>query len=209
MTDKLALYNGALRKCGAARLAALSDEGEGRRALDECYAERLKLCLESGFWNFATRLVQLTASPSIATGFGYRYGFDKPDDWVKTAAVTLDAHGLEPLLFYEDLTDFWLADMETIYVRYVSNDQDWGMDLGRWPAGFTDFVQADLAWEICERLTSSAAKKDDLEKRRKTALLNALNRDAMNQPVTRFPPPGRLVMSRGASGMREQGRRFR
>ncbi|MBZ9888945.1 hypothetical protein LB559_13430 [Mesorhizobium sp. BR1-1-3] len=202
MTDQLSLYNGALIKLGQPRLSALTDEGKARRALDAEYAKTLKACLEAAFWNFAMRFVQLEATPSVGSSFGYRYVFDKPDDWIRTAGVTLDGYGKVPLLDYDDRASLLLADNETIYLRYVSNDQDYGMDLGLWPQTFVDFVETSLAWTVCEEVTGSADRKDRLEKARSIAKYKASNTDAMNEAVTRYPPAGRLVQSRGSSSRR-------
>lgn len=202
MTDQLSLYNGALIKLGQPRLAALTDEGKARRALDAEYAKTVKGCLEAAFWNFAMRFVQLEATPSAGSSFGYQYIFDKPDDWIRTAGVTIDGYGKVPLLDYDDRASLLLADYATIYLRYVSNDQDYGLDLGLWPQTFVDYVETCLAWAICEEVTGSADRKDRLEKARSIAKYKASNTDAMNEAVTRYPPPGRLVQSRGSSSRR-------
>ncbi|ESZ07177.1 MULTISPECIES: phage connector family protein [unclassified Mesorhizobium] len=199
MTDQLSLYNGALIKLGQPRLAALTDEGKARRALDAEYAKTVKGCLEAAFWNFAMRFVQLEATPSVETNFGYQYAFDKPDDWLRTAGVTSDDFGKVPLLDYDDRTSRILAGQSIIYLRYVSNDEDYGLDLGLWPQTFVDYVETCLAWATCEEVTGSAERKDRLEKARDKAKYKASNTDAMNEAVTRYPPPGRLVQSRGSS----------
>lgn len=206
MTDQLSLYNGALLKLAQPRLATLTDEGTARRALDFCYAKVVKGCLEAGLWNFAMRFAEATASPSVSTSFGYSYVFDKPDDWLRTAGVWEDGTQKVPLLDYADRASVWLANREKIYVGWVSNDTDYGLDLGLWPETFVDYVESVLAKTICLEVTGSESKKDGLEKDEKVALSKASNRDAMNEPVTRFPPPGRLVQSRRASRNTEHGR---
>lgn len=207
MTSRLALYNGALRKLGQPRLSALTDEGKGRRALDDCYDEVVAFCLERGLWNFAMRLVELETTPSADTTFGYSCIFDKPDDWIRTAGVTSDPRGNSPLLAYDDRADYWLADIDTIYVRYVSNDPAYGLDLGRWPESFVQYVQTVLAFESCETVTGSDSRKGRLEKDVKAAFSNASNKDAMNEPSTRFLPVGRILSARGSAYNRQGWRR--
>lgn len=196
MADQLSLYNGALIKIGQPRLAALTDECKARRALDFAYAKTVKACLEAGLWNFAMRFSSATASPSMETLLGYQFVFDKPQDWLRTAGVTVDAYGRVPLLDYDDRIDYWVADIETIYVRYVSIDENYGLDLGRWPESFVDYVETSLAVATCEEITGSNTKLEKLEKDREKAWRKASNRDVMNEPVTKFPPVGRLVRSR-------------
>ncbi len=205
MTDRLSLYNGALLKLGAVRLAALTDEGKGRRALDYVFDKVVKGCLEGGFWNFAMRAVQLNTSPSIGSNYGYQYVFDKPEDWLRTAGLTVDAHGRMPLLHYDDRASFIFADIETIYMKYVSIHEDYGLNFGLWPALFVDYVECSLAWMCCEEVTGSAEKRERLEKDREKAKTRSSNVDAMNEPVMRLTQPGRLVQSRGSSMSREHG----
>lgn len=206
MTDQLSLYNGALQKVGQPRLVALTDEGPARRALDDCYAKVVKGCLEAGLWNFAMRFAEATTSPSVAANYGYRYVFDKPDDWLRTAGVWEDGDKRSPLLDYDDRGSHWMANQETIYVQWVSNDEDYGLDLGLWPESFVEFVEYRLAKTICVDVTGSETKLDKLQEGEERARRIASNRDAMNEAVTRFPPSGRLVRSRRASRNTEHGR---
>src|SRR5258708_823139 len=122
MTDKLSLYNGALTEfLGERKLANLTENREPRRVLDEIWdGGALRYCLEQGLWNFAMRTIQLTYSPSVEPDFGFRYAFDKPTDWVRTAALCVDEFFRCPLLQYNDEAGFWFADIDTIYVRYIS-----------------------------------------------------------------------------------------
>lgn len=207
MADQLSLYKGALLKLGQPRIVTLTDEGTARRALDDCYAKVVKACLEAGLWNFAMRFSEVTTSPSVGSNYGYQYVFDKPDDWLRTAGVWEDGDKRIPLLDYDDRTSRWLANRETIYAQWVSNDPDYGMDLGLWPESFVDFVEYRLARTVCVDVTGSETKLDQLKKDEKDARRLASNRDAMNEAVTRFPPPGRLVLARRASRNTEQGRR--
>jgi len=206
MADQLSLYNGALLKLGQPRLVTLTDEGKARRALDDCYANVVKACLEAGLWNFARRFAQVEADPSRSSGFGYAHVFAKPDDWLRTSGVWEDASKRAPLLDYDDRGDDWLANRDTIYVEWISNDDEYGMNLGRWPESFVDFVEFRLARTVCVDVTGSETKLDKLEHGEKRAKSLASSRDAMNEAVTRFPPPGRLVSSRRSSRNTEHGR---
>lgn len=203
MTTKLLVYNGALRALGQPRLAALTDSIKARYCLDAAYDEAVEYCLEQGFWNFAMRTVQLDTTPSVETEFGYQYLFDRPNDWVRTAALSADEYGSVPLLNYEDRTDYWLADVTPIYLWYVSNDDNYGLDLGRWPQTFTRYVQHHLAYECCVDITGSETKKAGLAEDVKIARRDALAKDALNGPVMKFLPQGRLVSSRGSNRNRE------
>jgi hypothetical protein len=204
MVGKLSLYNGALRVLGERALASLTESRESRRALDEAYDSTLAFCLEQGQWNFAIRSIEAIPTPNIAPAFGYANAFTKPEDWVRTVGLTTDDLFRVPLLEYTDERGYWYADQDVIYVRYVSNSIDYGMDLSRWPASFQRYVELSLANDVCERLTQNASKKESLERDLRRAAVNARNKDAMNEASIR-PPPGSWITARWAGG---NGRRY-
>src|SRR3546814_15520749 len=85
---QLSLYNGALRLCGEAKLANLTEDREPRYVLDDVWDDgALRHCLQQGLWNFAMRTVEAEYSPSVEPSFGFRRAFDKPIDWVRPAAM--------------------------------------------------------------------------------------------------------------------------
>ncbi|MGE0231431.1 MAG: hypothetical protein AB7O39_03160 [Flavobacteriaceae bacterium] len=209
MTDKLSLYNGALLHLDEEPLASLSETGNKKKKLDAAYDSVFRWCLEQGFWNFALRAVTLEPSDSLTSEFGYSLVFEKPDDWIRTAAMSADEYGRIPLLNYEDRKDYWLADIEPIYLWYVSNDADYGADLGKWPESYVNFFQYALAHRICGAVTGGQSRKQELLEMMMRAKRDASNKDGMNQPATRFPPSGRLVASRGGSGLGSREGRYR
>lgn len=202
MASKLGLFNAALRIIGETKLASVTEATERRYKLDDTYDGSLALCLENGYWNFALRTLRIDANPSVETTFGFGHVFDKPTDWVRTAALTADEYLRIPLLRYEDATAYWFADVDPIYVQYVSNDESYGMDLGAWPQSFTRYVEYQLASDICEGITQNSSKGEGLEKLLVRAKRNALNKDAMNEASPRFPPTGSWVMARGSGPSR-------
>lgn len=198
MTDKLSLYNGALRELGQRKLASLSEARDSRRFLDDAWDDgAISFCLELGQWKFATRSVMLDFSPSITPGFGYTYAFDLPEDHVKLIGVWSDANMAEPLRAYRAEGGGYLyASIETIYISYVSNHTTYGLDYSRWPSRFTKVVEAHLAAEIALALTGDREKKGDMILLRdKMYLPLALSNDAQQNP-TRFPPVGGWVRAR-------------
>ena len=208
MAIQLELYQGALLELGERPLAALTDETESRRALDSVWnGGDLKLyLLQQGMWDFAMRSTELTYSPSITPGWGYQYAFDKPVDWVRTAGISADEYFRQPLNDYYDEQAFWFCDYETIYVRYISNDPDYGYDMTRWPPSFVRWIETYLAYRIAVRVTGSTSIRDDMYKLQGRMLVEARSHDAMNDPAG-FPPSGSWVRSRGAYGSRERGNR--
>jgi hypothetical protein len=206
-TSKLKLYNGALLIAGERELASLSEERASRRDLDLVYDDGgVRFCLEQAQWKFAMRTVMIDYSSSIEPDFGYRRAFDKPTDWVITSAVCSDEFFNSPLTQYADETGFWFSDLDTIYVRYVSDDVDYGSDLSLWPATFTEFVKAYFASKCIRKWTSDENKALDVQKYAGRMLSIAKNKDAMAGPAS-FPPQGAWVRSRTGTVRRDPGSR--
>lgn len=199
MTNKLSLYNGALRILKHRKIA-LTDNVEARHLLDDEYDKVIAWCLEQGLWNFALRATALEADVEIEPEFGHSYAFEQPLDYVRLNAISSNGHFNPTLEHYVDEGGYWLASTNPIYVSYVSNGNDFGGDLSRWTATFVLAVEYELAYRIAPHLTSmgeDAAR--ELERRRDKSMRDARSKDALNQPAQR-PPPGRLVQSRIGSG---------
>jgi hypothetical protein len=199
MPSKLSLYNSAcVTFLGERKLSSLTENVVMRRRLDAAWDDDfLRGVLSSGLWNHAIRSVQLDYSPSVEPDFGYRRAFDKSSDWVRTAIVASDEYFKCALTQYSDEAGYLFADLDTIYVRFVSDDTDYGADLSLWPKKFTEFAACDLALKVAKATTGSDADVDALEKRRKRLLLAARSTDAMDEP-TQFPPRGSWVTARTA-----------
>lgn len=202
MTSKLDLYNQALLILGERRLASLGEAREPRRALDDAWESSLRFCLEQGFWNFAMRAIEAQASASVVPTFGYAHAFTKPNDWIRSYQVSASETFDPPLLNFVDEPNYWYADSDPLYVRYVSDDTVYGRDMSIWPETFTDYVAHHLALRTSSRITGNAAD-DALRAATRRARADARSKDAMNEP-TRFPPAGTWVTSRGTAATRSR-----
>ena len=207
MTDKLSLFNGALTVIGERKLANLTERREPRFKLDEIWNNDLiDRVLEMGQWNFAARSVELQFSPSTTPSFGYQFGFDKPVDWIRTMKVCHDEYFKQPLTQYQQEAKWWFADLETIYVQYVSNDTQFGSDLTLWPLNFSEMVEHYMAFKVAPRLTGLDVDNLSLEGKWKRWLKEAKATDAMEQPAT-WPPKGAWASSRQGFRQGERGKR--
>lgn len=198
-TQRFTIYNTALRELGERRLASLSEATEPRRLLDDSWAETVEYCLEQGHWKFAQRSSQLTYNPAYAPAFGFRRQFDRPLDCRRIGKVCLDEYFNAPLTRYEAEGPFWFADVDNLYVSYVSDDTTYGGDVSRWPATFTWYVALSLASRIVKRLTQNTTDTDALKKETHKALVDARSKAAAELP-TQFLPAGSWTRARHGNG---------
>lgn len=204
MTTKLSLYNDALLKAGERGIASLTENGEGRYLLDAVYDDAILYCLERGMWNFATRTVQLDYDSGVEPSFGYARAFQQPTDWVNTRAICSDEFFLVPLTRYVHEAGYFYSDLDTIYMRYVSKDPLYGLNLGQWPETFRELVSYHLAAKISLKLGNSDKERDDLIMLRDKGFKEAKNSSAQAEP-TQFPARGQWSNARNRFPFRRDG----
>lgn len=188
MPSKISIYNGALtRFLGERKLASLTEAREPRRLLDDVWdGDGVKTCLQVAQWNFAIRSAQFDYDTGISPPFGYRRVFAKPSDFVRTAGVCTDEYFQCPLVNYQDNSGYWLCDYDTIYVRYVSDDEDYGLDFSKWPPNFTRYVEGYFALQIAASVSSQEAKaltQRDVDK----LLASSKATDSAEEPPGKVP----------------------
>lgn len=200
---KLSIYNGALQRLGSRELASLTENREPRRVLDGHWGPDnrvVKEALEKGDWNFATRSVQGIYSTTIEPDFGFRRAYDKPVDLRRLTTLSPDDRFSAPLVAtqYSDEAGFWFTDLDMLYIRYVSDDTDYGLDAVRWTEAFRNYLECDLAWKSCERITNASTKRDRIERDRMNALRASKSLDGMADGV-KFLPQGSWSRARRSS----------
>jgi hypothetical protein len=202
---KLALYNQALRMVGEGKLSALTDNRPERHALDSIWDEDpIKQTLEEAQWTFAIRSLEWNYDPAIEPDFGYKYAFTKPSNYVRSAAICSDEFYSEPIVSFADENNYWFCEYETIYIKYVSDHDQFGRDYSLWSELFRNCVATKMAAELAISLTKSQGMTEALEKKHKKYIKEAKSLDAMNQP-TRFMPPGNWTRSRRSSSRNFRG----
>lgn len=203
--SRLSIYNDALLYCGERALASLTENREPRRLLDQVWNNNgVENCLEEGQWHFAMRAVQVDYDPDIEPDFGYLRAFTKPDDWIVTAGLCSDEFFRVPLTRYIDEADYWYAELDTIYVRYVSDDNNYGMNFAGWPRTFAEFVAAHFAYKIIFKLSNDEKRVDSMLRLREKLKRVAKSKCAMAEP-TSFPAQGSWSRSRVRGVNRSDG----
>jgi hypothetical protein len=191
MTTKLSLINNALRLLKTRKLTEselVNNSREPARISNEAWdADFVRGCLERGNWRFAIRARQILADAGIDPQFdgsGFQYAFAKDEDWVRTVGVYSDPNMQTSYNDYNDESGYLFANVDTLYVRFVSDDSGYGGDLSKWPRSFQKFAEADLASLIAGPMTQSGAEMLDLSDR---YLKDALSLDVFNEPSRRAP----------------------
>ncbi|MEN3145690.1 hypothetical protein ABCW43_00085 [Neorhizobium sp. IRAMC:178] len=205
MADRLSIYRGALRLLGPSNLASLTENLPEKRALDGAWTDSVNYMLEQGMWNFSIRTVELSYDEDVDPLFGFQHAFSKPTDWVRTVSISETADFCEGIRRYEDETNYWHADPETIYIRYVSNDEAYGWNVGAWRQAFAKALEAYLAFECGLPISSDRGNRNDLFNLFKQRLSDAKSKDAVDERV-REKPPGRWTRARFANGPRDRYR---
>jgi len=205
MADRLEIYTGALRLLGPSELASLTEDRPERHKLDAAWNTSVKYLLSKGMWNFAIRTVEIGYAEDVEPLFGFQHAFNKPDDWIRTVSISATANFLEGILRYEDETSYWHTDFETIYVRYVSNDDAYGWNVGAWGEPFAKALEAYLAFECGLPISADRGNRNDLYTLYKTRLNEAKTLDAVDERV-RTSPPGRWTRSRNTYVGRDRDR---
>lgn len=216
VATQLSIYNGACSAIGERVLlpaspgATFSNEvRESRRALDDVWNRGgVRTCLSMGLWHFGSRGVQWNFDPDITPPFGFQCAFQVPQDWVRWMMVCQDPYFSVPLLQYTDEANYFYCDLQQLYVKYVSDDPRWGMNMSAWPDNFQRFVELYFAEAICIRITSDEKKRVDVDKRREAALRKAKSTDAMNEATTMLPPGMWRQARHGRRGGRQRGNPF-
>lgn len=208
INGQLGYYNTALGFCGERALSGLTEARAARRYLDAVWAEDpIRTVLEMGLWTFATRSAGLGYDSTITPGFGYRYAFPKPADYVQSVNLSSDEYFNDPLTRFTDEGGVWYADLDTIYVKWVSDDTDWGRDLTKWGEASQQLLAAYLAKRVVFQLTQSTEKrayvcgKDGEGGLYGKAREVALSKDAIKMP-TAFMPRGSWSRARQGGGSR-------
>lgn len=208
-TDRLGLYNVALAAIGERSLDSLTDDGEPRRELDAVWARgngSLRFFLEQGRWKFALRTQEIDHSTTVTPPFGLTYAFEIPEDFVHLDMISADERFSQPLTDYEIEAGYIYADIDPLYVRYISDDSSYGGDYANWPETFTLWAGHWMATQIAPRLKADVIM-DVLEKRAQKLLIDARSKDAVQSP-TRWPPLGTWAASRtGRFSHRDRGNR--
>lgn len=144
--------NSALQRVGASSILSISDNSPEARACAIAYDSNRRDELRKHSWNFAIKRAVL-APDTTAPAYDYTYAFTLPTDCLRVlrpATTSLDWR----IEGRKILTN----DGSTLYLRYLADIDD----CSQWDPSFYNVMAASLAVDICEKLTQSNTKKQQL-----------------------------------------------
>lgn len=205
MTTKLDQYKAALRAIGDQRLGpnGLTENNASRRVLDDVWDESVAYMLRAGAWKFALRVVQLDVDADVTIQFGEALPYSIPDDFVRLAGLALDPDFTVEVMDYDEHDGhWWIVGGGVVYLRYVSNGPNYGLNLGKWPVEFATAHSIYLAAQSGLQITKSGATKQALEADHLRSLHRSKTLDALGDAVKRKPMGTwtRARLSRGQAG---------
>jgi hypothetical protein len=174
MPSVVDVCNRALDKLGHGPITSLED---GTKAANLCIRNWPLVrdqVLRDHPWNFAVKRAALAASEETpAWGFGSKFPLPADNlrlleiDKLSTAEYQLESGHI-------------LANASVLYVRYIRRVTD----PNEYDYAFIDVVAARLAFELCESLTQSNTKKEQMFQEYDDALTRAKRVDGQENPPT-------------------------
>lgn len=185
--SEVSICNYALRLVGGDRITALDSTSVNGARCDDLFDYLRDDLLRCHFWNFATRMAQLTVANDTPT-FEFDYAYTLPTDWLRTISVHDNDAGLGALNFLEmdlgDGTHVLATSSDQVYIKYVAQITD----PTKYPPDFVMAFQLALARDLATVVANMGVDKlDKLERQATKALLRAKSADALGNPPPRRP----------------------
>lgn len=193
--SEVSIANLALQKVGAAPIASLTEGSVNSDAVLACFAHMRNAELRAHTWNFSIVRAQL-ATLATTPLFGRANAFVLPADFLRLAPPDWD--GNSPYRDWQiEARSILTNDGAPLEVRYVSRVTDPTL----FDSCFVDALAAKIALQICEVLTQSSTKKQDITAEYKDAIRKAKRTDAVEDGAGR-EPEDTFILSRlrGNSG---------
>lgn len=185
LASQIDVCNQALIKAGSSTIISLSDGTKGANLLSAIYDIKRDAELAAHPWTFAINRAQLPAS-GTAPAFGWAYAYPMPTGYLGMVEVGEDYvmydAGSQVLFQIENgeiLTDEG-APLKIRYIKRVTNT-------GLFSPLFVEALACRLALELCESLSDSTSKKQDLKDDYRAAISLARRMNAIEQPPRRTP----------------------
>lgn len=182
------LVNMALHRLGVERISSLSDNNKRAVVMNDLYPLVRDELLESGFWNFAMKRVELVKDVT-APDFGWKASYALPSDYIRmyniSSSTSKGGFGNLPEYFpvgFNTDPDFviegdkLLTDLSKVYCIYASRETDPDV----FSAGFRKALYLKLAAEAAYSLVQDRNLSESLTNEAQLWLEEVRSRDSMN-----------------------------
>lgn len=130
---------------------------------------------------------------------GNNYAFQKPNGWARTIQISTSSL-FSNQVNYRDEGGLIHTNVTPVYMRYISDILSDDAYVTTWPEIFARVSAVNLAIEVCERLSQSQSKRDELEKIASVTIGTAKTIDAMDQGPIRLKNSKWLASMRNNNG---------
>lgn len=170
------ICNKALDKLGHGPITSLDDGNKAANLCTRNWPLIRDQVLRDHPWNFAVKRTVLAPS-SNTPAWGFTYQFPLPADFLRLLEVrdlSTDDYQVEGRNI--------LANDTALYIRYSYRAED----PNQYDSLFSDTAAVRLAYELCEALTQSNTKKQDLWQEYEDSLTRAKRADGQENPPQKF-----------------------
>lgn len=178
------IANQALSKLGENSIESLTQSNSRASAVNQVYEKLKRAELRRHTWGFAKRRASLPAS-TTQTAWGSLNRFPVPSDFLRL--LRDDETGMQKDWTLESDNTGTLfiitADSAPLQIKYIANVDTPPLfdDL------FVEMLASKIAWEICEKITGSTAKRQLAERDYDTARAEAMRVHAIETRPLEFP----------------------
>lgn len=182
------IANAALRRLGVEKISSIDDDNKRATLLKDLYPLVRNELLESGFWNFSMKRIQLSKLGD-SPDFGWSNAFALPSDYIRMYRISgskfKGGSGHLPEFFATGFSDNpafaiegdkLLTDISDVFCVYSSRVTD----TSQFTAGFTKALYLKLASECAYSLTQDRALTDQLAQEAQMWLMEVRSRDSMS-----------------------------
>ena len=187
--SEVAIYNLALQKLEAQRVASVDEDSTNAIECNACYAHLRDLELRKYNWNFARKRATLAPS-SVTPDFDYDYAFPVPSDFLRL--LPLNTYELDwRIENHEGQVCILTNDGTSLEINYIARITNTGL----FDPCFEEMLACKIADHLCGRITGSNTKKKDVRADYQIAKADARRLNAFEN-ISEEPPEDSWVAER-------------
>lgn len=184
-TSDVAIANLALTKIGDLRITALSDNTKPAREINAIYGMLRDKLQRTYNWRFCVKRAALAADVATPV-FDYSYQYSIPTDCLRILQINAyyPAPDLSDLIssggqeYVLEGGKILTRSSGVLNLRYLARIED----TTRFDSSFDEAFSALIAYNVCEALTQSDAKKNAALRDYRMALMDAVRANAIENP---------------------------